>query len=195
MSNWAFFLQYNSTVEKKFYSIVLLVNISHLPWLINYFCCSESLLNRRRFRKRLGLLLHNCSSPDLCQSILTASQLQPWQLKLKHHLIFLLVPHNFLKQIDFRMDWITSEHKAEMDVYKYMQCCCEEEGDDLFSTSPAHRTSIRLEMHLRRLPLVIRLNSSRLNQLSVRINSLRKVHSLCLWRLKRSIDKHLSGLV
>lgn len=187
MSN--FFLQYNSRVEKKFYSIILLVNISHLPWLINYFCCSESLLNRRRFRKCLGLSLHNCSSPDLCQSSLTASQLQPWQLQLKHNLIFLLVPHNFLKQIDFRMDWITSEHKAQLDVNKYMQCCCEEEGDDLFSVTPAHRTSIRLEMHLRTIPLVIRLNSFRL------INSQRKVDSLYMWRLKSSLDKHLSGLV
>lgn len=167
-----FSLQYNSIVEKKFYSFLLLVNISHVPWLINYFCCSESLLNRRRCRKRLGLSLHNCSSPDLCQSILTASQLQPWQLKLKHNLIFLLVPHNFLKQTDFRMDWITSEHKAEVDVHKYMQCCCEQEGDDLFSTSPAHRTSIRLEMHLRTIPLVVRLNSFRL------INYQRKMQSL-----------------
>lgn len=92
------------------------------------------------------------------------------------------------------MDQITSEHEAEVDVYKYSQCCCEEEGGDLFSMSLAHRTSIRVEMHLRRLPSVIRLNSLRLNQLSVRINSLRKVQSLYLWRLKWSLDKHLSEL-
>lgn len=43
-----------------------------------------------------------------------------------------------------------------------MQCCCEEDRNDLFSMSPAHRTRIRLEMHLRTIPLVIRLNSFRL---------------------------------
>lgn len=58
----------------------------------------------------------------------------------------------------------------------------------LFSMSPAHRKSIRLEMRLRTIPLVIRLNSFRL------INSQRKVDSL-FRRLKSSLDKHLSGLV
>lgn len=194
MSNWVFFLQYNSIVEKKFYSIILLANISHLPWLINYFCCSESLLNRRRFRKRLGLSLHNCSSPDLCQEYLHRKSIAALTAKAETQLNFYSSSPQFSET-----NWF-QDGPNHFRAWSWSGCIQIQPmllwrgRGDLFSMSLAHRTSIRVEMHLRRLPSVIRLNSLRLNQLSVRINSLRKVQSLYLWRLKWSLDKHLSEL-